>query len=397
MKNKIRSNTPSNILHVVNISFVIPYFLGEQLLYFKQKGYKEHIICSPSSELKDFADRYEFDYYAVPVVRKITLWKDIKAIVAIVRYIRQKNIGIVTGHTPKGALLSMIAARITKIPTRIYFRHGLVYETAKGNKRKLLMFIEQLTAMLSTKIVCVSPSLAQKSIEDSLNPLTKQIVLAMGTCNGIDTDRFDRKRINTSRLSSLRKDLKLEHYDFVVGFSGRLVKDKGIIELIRAFNCLHEKYPTIALLLVGMWDNRDALPVETINDIKKNVAIVTTGYVDNAIIDTYYALMNLFILPSYREGFGVSILEASSMQLPVITTRATGCVNAIIEKKTGLYVEHTPESIAKKIEVFYNNKEMCITYGKNGREFVEQNFKQEVIWREIEKLYDKPNDRLQFI
>ena len=171
------------ILHVVNISIVIPYFLGKQLNWFAEKGYKEYIVCSDSEELKRFSEEYLFDYRAIDVLRKISVLKDIKAVIAVAIYITEIKADIVTGHTPKGGLIAMLAAYINRVPIRIYFRHGLVYETSHGLKRYLLVNIDRIASKLATKIVCVSPSVAKRSLEDKLNPDSKQVVLVNGTCN----------------------------------------------------------------------------------------------------------------------------------------------------------------------------------------------------------------------
>lgn len=132
-----------NILHVVNIYFVIPFFLGNQLTYFREKGYDMHIVCSPSEELKDYAKQQGFKYKEIPILRKISLVQDLKSVWQIFRYIRKNKIEIVTGHTPKGGLLAMIAAFLAGTKIRIYFRHGLVYETSKGLKRYLLVTMDR--------------------------------------------------------------------------------------------------------------------------------------------------------------------------------------------------------------------------------------------------------------
>lgn len=380
----------NSILHIVNISFVIPYFLGKQLLYFTHNGYKEYIICSPSKELESLSKEYSFEYRAVDVLRKISIWRDFKAVLITAKYIRQKHVNIVTGHTPKGALIAMMAAYVMRVPIRIYFRHGLVYETSFGVKRNLLIYIDRLAARLATRVVCVSPSVCQKSLEDKLNPMSKQVLLSKGTCNGIDVGRFCKQSIDEQYLLQLKKNLQIMPSDFVVGFTGRLVKDKGIAELVYAFQLLQSKYTNIVLLLVGMLEERDALPQDVVEMIKANPRIVNTGYIENTEIEYYYAMMNLFVLPSYREGFPTSVLEASAMELPIITTRVTGCIDSIIEKETGLYVEHDADSLAMAIETFYHNEALCSKYGQNGRKFVVDNFEQHIIWREIEKLYLKP-------
>lgn len=376
-----------NILHVVNISFVIPYFLGEQLLYFKRKGYEEYIICSPSRDIDYFSQIYKFQYLSTEILRKISIIKDLKAVLETVRYIRNKQIDIVTGHTPKGALIAMLAAYITHVPIRIYFRHGLVYETSTGFKRKLLMLMDKLASALATKVICVSPSVYHKSIEDKLNSVSKQYLLSKGTCNGIDVEKFYRNTLNKVHIQKLRKDLNIEQTDLVIGYTGRLVRDKGIIELVHAFQKLQCKYPKLKLLLVGMLEERDALPNDIVETIRQNPNIMNTGYVQNSNIEYYYALMHVFVLPSYREGFPTSVLEASAMELPIVTTRATGCVDSIIEKETGIFVEHDSDSIATAIDYFCSDENRRIEFGKNGRKFVVDNFEQHIIWAEIEKVY----------
>lgn len=376
-----------NILHVVNISFVIPYFLGEQLLYFRNKGYNEFIICSPSQDIEYYSQMYKFQYLSIEILRRISIFKDIKAIYKTVRYIRHKHIDIVTGHTPKGALIAMLAAYIACVPFRIYFRHGLVYETSTGFKRKLLIVMDKFTSVLATKIVCVSPSVCHKSIEDKLNVASKQYLLSRGTCNGIDICKFSTKNLDEVRLRKLKDELNIEQIDFVIGYTGRLVRDKGIIELVHAFQTLQCKYVTLKLMLVGMLEERDALPSDIVESIKQNSRIINTGYVQNSNIEYYYALMDVFVLPSYREGFPTSVLEASAMELPIITTKATGCIDSIVEKETGIFVKHDSESIAMAIELLYLDEVGRKEYGKRGRKFVVDNFEQHIIWDEIEKLY----------
>jgi glycosyltransferase involved in cell wall biosynthesis len=377
-----------SILHVVNIFFVIPYFFGDQFLYFKNKGYKLHVICSPSEYLSTYASAKQFKYKEISISRKIALITDIWAVINICRYIRKNKIDIVVGHTPKGALLAMLAGWMMKAPKRIYFRHGLVYETSKGFMHLILINMDRLTAFLSTKIVCVSPSLYKKSLKDNLNKEYKQVVLGKGSCTGIDTlNKFNPELISNTKQAQLREILSVPENAIVIGYCGRIVRDKGIVELINAFEILQQRTnKSLHLLLVGMFDERDLLPVETKEKILSHPTITYTGYVkDN--IELYYSLMSVFILPSYREGFGMSVLEASAMQLPVITTRATGCIDSIIENETGIYVDHTSAKIISVLLDFIENEDKRHQYGTAGRKFVTENFEQSIIWREIEKLY----------
>lgn len=377
-----------NILFVVNIYFVIPYFFGEQLKYLQNSGYNIHIICSPSSDFELFCHQHQYEYKCLPILRRFSLLQDIMVIIHICRYIKMNDINIVSGHTPKGALLSVIAAYLTRVPKRIYFRHGLVYETSTGIKKFILKNTDRITAFLATKVVCVSNSVLEKSVEDRLSERYKQIVLLKGTCNGIDVEKFNNQNIRKEEIINLKQKLSIPLNNFVIGYTGRIVKDKGIIDLVQAFSILNTKYNNITLLLVGMYEERDALPRETIDLITKENNIICTGYIDNSIIEKYYAMMNVFILPSYREGFPTSVLEASAMCLPILTTQETGCVDSIINAETGFYITHAPTNIAKHIESLILDKELREKLGKKGRLFVINNFSQMKIWHEIkEKLY----------
>ena len=376
-----------NILHVVNISFVIPYFLGKQLNWFAGKGHKEFIVCSPSDEMEEFSKRYSFEYRPIEVLRKISIGKDLKAVWKTYRYIKEVKADVVTGHTPKGGLIAMLAAWLVRVPIRIYLRHGLVYETSTGLKRSLLVNIDRLASKLATKIVCVSPSVAQRSIEDGLNPECKQTVLAHGTCNGIDVERFNKEAVSKEQLLALRKNLDINDGDFVIGFAGRLVRDKGIIELVRAFQTIRKEHQNVRLMLVGMLEIRDALPEDVVKTIKEDNGIISTGYVGYATIEQYYALMDVYVLPSYREGFPTSVLEASSMEIPVITTRATGCCDSIVDGETGFFVGHDEKELETALLKLYDSENLRKKMGKAGRKMVVENFQQEIVWKEIEKLY----------
>lgn len=376
-----------NILHVVNISFVIPYFLGKQMNCFVEKGHKEYIVCSPADELDEFSNRYAFEYKTIEVLRKISIGKDLKAVVATYKYIKEVKADVVTGHTPKGGLIAMLAAWLARVPIRIYLRHGLVYETSHGLKRALLINIDRLASRLATKIVCVSPSVARRSIEDGLNSESKQIVLAHGTCNGIDVERFCKDALNVEATDVLKKQLGIDEGDFIIGFAGRLVRDKGIVELIRAYQAIRKQHQNVKLMLVGMLEIRDALPEDVVKTIKEDKGIISTGYVGYATIEQYYALMDVYVLPSYREGFPTSVLEASAMEIPVITTRATGCCDSIIDGETGFFVKHDEKELETALLKLYNDEELRYSMGKAGRNMVKENFRQEIVWKEIEKLY----------
>ena len=373
-----------NILHVINISFVLRHFIGDQFFYFPPKGYTFHVACSPSDDLPELAKHYGFAYLATPVERKISLRKDLQSIRAICRYIRQNHIDIVVGHSPKGALLAMLAARLCRVPKRIYFRHGLVYETAHGLKRFILKAVDRFTSRCATQVVCVSPSLMRKSLEDRLDRPSKQVLLGAGTCGGIDTrGKYNPEHIDADKLSALRTQYNIADTDFVIGYTGRLVRDKGIMDLLEAFDRLPQDMQA-RLLLVGPFEERDALPQPVKQRILNDPRVTYTGLI-HTNMEYFYAMMNVYVLASYREGFPIGALEAQAMQVPVVTTRETGCIDAIRDGQTGLFTTHAPADIANAIMQTKRYPEMRT----ESRKWVTANFDHLIIWKHIEEIYQK--------
>lgn len=368
---------------MVNIYFVLPYFIGDQFKYFKEKGYNMNVVCSPSEYLSDYAQKQGFEYIESPVNRNISISQDFVSIRNICKFVKKQKIDIVVGHTPKGGLLAMIAGWLMRVPIRIYVRHGLVYETSKGLKRFILMSVDRLASFCSTKVVCVSPSVLRKSIEDHLAPAKKQMIWHKGTCNGIDTlNHFNPAVIVPARLADLKARYGIGEEDFVIGYSGRLVRDKGIIELVRAFDKL-QLADNCKLLLVGMFEKRDALPEDIQERILNDSRIIYTGFI-NGGMEYFYSMMDIYVLASYREGFPTGVLEAQAVEKPVITTRVTGCCDSIIDGRTGFFVNNTAEDIAEKIDKIRLDKAID---GCEGRKWVIENFDSRLVWKEIEKLY----------
>ena len=342
-----------------------------------------NVVCSPSEYLAEYAKEQGFEYIETPVNRSISIRQDLTSIRHICKFIRRQRIDIIVGHTPKGALLGMIAGWLCRVPRRIYFRHGLVYETSHGLKRLILKTVDRLASACATQIVCVSPSVLKRSIEDKLAPASKQTILGNGTCNGVDTQgHFNPANIDKTRLKALKDKYGIRDGDFVIGYSGRMVRDKGIIELVRAFDKL-DNAENCKLLLVGMFEKRDALPDDVKCRIQNDPRIIYTGFI-NGGMEYYYAMMNVYVLASYREGFPTGVLEAQSMELPVITTRVTGCCDSIVDGNTGLFAKNDADDLALKIDMIRLNNAVD---GKDGRKWVTEKFDSRIVWKEIEKLY----------
>lgn len=242
---------------------------------------------------------------------------------------------------------------------------------------------------LSTHIINVSNSLSRLAIKDHLNKEEKQSVIGRGTCGGIDAvNIFNPELISENKLNEFRKQYSLEDSDIVFGFCGRLCNDKGIPELVEGFNIFKNKHPDIKskLLLVGGFDERDHLHTQTKDIMENDNDIVMTGYVDKSVIPYYYSLMDVFVFPSHREGFGMCVLEASAMEKPILVSHAHGCEDSIIENETGIYIDLKPDGIYSGMKQMTNH-ELRNDLGKAGREMVLQHYEYRKMWPMVCDLY----------
>jgi len=358
------------VLHIVSVSFSLRYFVGNQFHYFKEKGYEFHVACSDSPEFIALSREFSFTPFPVPILRSINPLQDIKSIYTLYRYIRREQFDIVIAHSPKGGLIGILAAYLARVPKRVFFRHGLVFETVTGLKKHLLINIERLIGFCATSIVNVSPSITRVSDRLHLNASSKNRLLGKGTCNGIDITKF--------KPRSGYKDTTV----ITIGFVGRLSKDKGLIDLIDAWKLLCKEYKAIQLLLVGPMDERDPLPHSTLKQLQIDPTIEYVGGVDDTAL--YYNKMDIFVLPSYREGFPTVTLEASASGLPVVTTKVTGCIDSIVENVTGIFAENNAYSLYEKIKIYIEDQEMAKIHGTNGYQFVHENFSENFIYKQIE-------------
>ncbi len=359
------------VLHVLSVSFSIKYFIGNQFIYFKTKGVEFHVACSYSDELMKLSEEYGFTAFPIPIKRAIDPLEDIKSIYKLTQYIKKEKFDIVITHSPKGGMIGSVASFFAGTQKRVYFRHGLVFETLKGTKQRLLILVEKLNGTLSHAVVNVSLSIQRKSEKLRLNKSFKNIVLGKGTCNGVDIHRFQ------YREGFKDKDVK------VVGFVGRISKDKGIVQLIEAWKILKQSNANIKLLLVGPIDDRDPIENSLLEYINNEISIDFFGEVSD--VKHYYNMMDIFVLPSFREGFPTVTLEASASRLPVITSRATGCIDSIIDNTTGIFTEITGIKIAEAIQRYLDNPQELLSHGLNGEKFIRDNFAEEIVYLQVEK------------
>lgn len=324
--------------------------------------YDVTLISSPSSQLEEIAQREGVNYKGIEMKREISFLNDLKSLLNLIFLFYREKPYVLHCNTPKASLVGLLAAYITKVPNRIYYIHGFRYQGASGMKRHILINMEKIACFCATRIIAVShgvKEIAQQEIT------SKNIdVIHNGSANGIDIDLFIHSEY---AIEEIKSELNIAQNDFVFGFVGRIVGDKGINELIACFNELNFKFGNIKLILVGRYeDELDPLSNETKQLIKDNIHIIEVGFQKD--VKKYLSIMDVLVSPSYREGFGLSLLEANLMGVPVIASHIIGYNEIVIEGKNGFLIPSKDKEalLQKMVEVYHiksdlsKMKEFCI-------------------------------------
>lgn len=295
--------------------------------------YEVVALSSPGEEMQTIAEREGVRTIAVPMERHISPWKDLVALCRLIRVFRRERPGMVHSMTPKAGLLCMVAAWLTHVPVRVHTFTGLVFPTAKGLQRKLLMLTDSITCRCATYIIPEGEGVKRDLLDYGIT--TKPLrVLGFGNIRGVDMHYYSR-RPEVMEKASLICDSKLTTFLFV----GRMTRDKGVNELCEAFDRLSKEYPLARLLLVGWREDRlDPLSERSLEIMSSNPAVTYVGekYGDDLL--AYYAAADCFVCPSYREGFPNTVLEAGAMGLPSIVTDINGSREIIVENENGYII-----------------------------------------------------------
>lgn len=283
----------------------------------------------------------------------------------------------------------MISAWLARVPVRIYHLHGLTLMTATGLKRQLLRSTEKLACALSNQVICVSHSVREVVVAERLCPAGKIRVLLGGSINGVDARaRFNPARAGAAVRADIRSRYGIPPEASVVGFLGRFVRSKGLVELVAAWSRLRDELPNLHLLLVGEFEPLDPVPPEVRAVLRTDSRIHLTGWMRD--VGPFYPAMDVVVLPSYREGLPGVPLEAAAMELPVVATRIPGCVDAVDDGVTAtLVAARDAEALADALRMYLRDPELRRKHGRAGRERVLAKFKQEAIWDAFYQEYQR--------
>jgi glycosyltransferase involved in cell wall biosynthesis len=380
------SSERPRLVTVVNSSIALGFLQG-QLEYFQHRGFDVAVLC-PERRKDEWqvAQPEGVPIITVPMERVISPARDFLSLWRLFRIIRALRPAVTNVGTPKAGLLGGFVAWLNRVPCRFYTLHGLRFETTKGLRRRLLIYAERLACRFAHRVACVSPSVREKALAYGLSSQERTVVFGSGSCNGVDASRFAPTPETMTRAAELRHQLGIPAEAPVVLFVGRLTCDKGIPELMEAFLRLGNQFPDLRLLLVGCFEDGDPLPVRTRKSLEAHSRVIFAG----AVRDTapYYAMADVVVLPSHREGLPTVVLEAQAAGKPVIGAAATGIVDVVADGETGLLfpVGDVP-ALAEALARLIADKALATKLGFAGQAQVKHKFRQEQIWEELYREY----------
>jgi glycosyltransferase involved in cell wall biosynthesis len=382
------------LIRITTIPISLEKLLDNQLLFMKDY-YDVTAISSDKENLERVGKSQNIPVYTVEMTRKITPWQDLKALWQLYRYFKKEQPLIVHTHTPKAGTIGMIASKMAGVPYRLHTVAGLPLLETNGSKRRLLNFVEKITYSCASKIYPNSNGLKNIITQEGFCKPEKMKIIANGSTNGIDTRFFNPKKVSSETQTHVKKSLGITPDDFVFIYAGRLTGDKGINELLQSFQKIATEYHQVKLLLVGFFETElDPLCTKTVSEIENNLQVIFVPFQKD--IRPYYAISDVLVFPSYREGFPNAVLEAGAMGLPTIATNINGCNEIIQDQKNGILIP--PKNCNA---LFTAMKEIMLDISlrthlkENARPMIVSRFEQIVVWEALLSEYKKLESHVQ--
>ena len=361
---------------ITTVSLTLKVFVVETAKYLhKQCGYDVTLICDNDEEFKNSLPNY-IHYIPVPMARGVDI-TGIKSIIDFIKVFRNERFDMVQYSTPNAACYASIAAKIVRVPIRLYCQWGIRYVGMSGISRKIFKAIEKMVCRNSTDIRAVSQMNKAFAVSEGLYSEEKAAVVGKGGTIGVDMQRYDISKRAKYR-SAIRNQYGIKDEAFVYGFVGRVSADKGCTELLTAFRTIVESEPNAKLLIVGPMEDNCGVPAEILNWARKSEQIVMTGMVDGSKMNEYYSAMDVLVHPTYREGFGMVLQEAGALGIAIITTKIPGASEVMENENSCILVE--PKNIFELVSAM----EMLISDPERTKEIGQ------AAYERTKQYYDRP-------
>lgn len=363
-------------------------------LEFLNKHFQVTAISGEGDDLQTVAEREGVMVHEIEMHRPISLIQDLKSLWNLYWYFKKEKPAIIHSITPKAGLLSMMAGKLAGVPVRMHTFTGLIFPYKYGYMKHTLIMMDKILCHCATHIYPegrgVKEDLQRHNITNK--PLK---IIANGNVNGVDVDYYHPEAFSEENKKQLRDCLQIKEDDFVFVFVGRLVIDKGLRELVKAFDAISKNHKKVKLILVGPKENaHNPKKRRMFHAIQQNENIITVGFQEE--VRPYYAISNVLILPSYREGFPNAVLQAGAMGLPSIVSDISGCNEIIEHEINGLLVpKKNYRELQKAMEKMLYNPSLLKGFYQNARNKVVKSFDKNFVWQELKKEYENALDKLK--
>lgn len=353
----------------------------------KENGLDVTMVSSDGPEREDLIKNEECRHVVIPMTRKLTPLADLKSLWLFYRFLKKEKPDIVHSHTPKAGLIAMLAARLAGVPVRIHTVAGLRFMTVNGFSRKLLVSMEKLTMASATHVWPNSFSLRDYIQQNKLVNPSKLEIIGKGSSNGIDLRRFSASALKETELEKIRQLIGYRNDLFYMLSVGRIVKDKGIDELVHAFDEVYKENDKVRLILVGSFeDELDPVSEVARRLINEHPGIIKAGW--NEQVEYFMHLANLLVHPSHREGFPNVLLQAGAMNCPIICSRIEGNVDIVSHEQTGLiFTVKDKHQLAATMKRALADPGLMSSCADRLYRKVVDHFDQQVVHSRIEKRY----------
>ena len=366
-------------------------------LKFLNEHFEVTAISGEGNDLDIVKEREGVKVHPIEMHRHISLVQDLKSLWQLYRYFKKEKPDIIHSITPKAGLLSMVAGKMAGVPVRMHTFTGLIFPHKDGYMKHTLIMMDKLLCKAATHVYPEGKGVREDLLQYKITKKPLKII-ANGNVNGVDLEYFNPSVLDKEELINLKKSLQILENDFVFVFVGRLVIDKGLRELVHAFSEISKSHKNAKLILVGPKENaHNPKKRKMFHEMRHNQNIITVGYQDE--VRKYFAISDVFVLPSYREGFPNAVLQAGAMNLPCIVTDISGCNEIVIPNYNGLLIPKKEEaSLEQAMLKLLSDNALYAELKKNSRKNVVEHFDKNKVWNELLKEYHiLQNKELSFI
>lgn len=364
------------LIRITTAPLSLKYLLPNQMKYMRENGFDVIMVSSEGKEWPDLLANEQCEHRIVHMTRKITPFRDLVSLWKLYRLFRREKPEIVHSHTPKAGLLAMLAAKAAGVRIRVHTIAGLRFMTATGITRRVLVFMEKLTARAARYVWPNSPSLLNYIKKNKLVRESKLDVIGHGSSNGVDLNRYSPSSIDPGVLHAIKQQVRYdEKYCYLLNM-GRIVKDKGIDEVLRSFRTVHAKNEKLKLIVLGAFeDDLDPISDEARQILQSHPAIIHIDWSDR--VEYFMHISHLLVHASYREGFPNTLLQAGAMNCPIVCSAIEGSVDIVTDRETGLlFRPRNAEDLLEKLEWALAHPDEMKQFAGNLRQKIEKYFSQ---------------------